>query len=312
MIEAALRAHPFVVRGERILANPYFVPADSRFGARQSVDRMLRHLDRLAVATADEPLLRHVLDALPHGVLFCDGAGVIRVINRPVAALLARPADSLVGAPLGSLFADGSPPSGWPRMNGSDLRRLRLRRGDGRVCWAAATAHQISAAGHLLVLLDTEPAGWHSVGVDAEARSDPLGRLIDPADERALPTRRFLVASSAPALAETLSMLLIADGHGVVVAASGEEAQRLVNSTPLDAVLIDLDDGSAAWGTQIRELRATCPRVPIVLITAWEASIDPALARDASALLIKPFSRRHLREALTSCLVRRPMQELGE
>jgi CheY-like chemotaxis protein len=320
-VEAVLRAHPLLVRRERVVANPYFAPAEAREGRRRLVDGMIAALDRAASPMPSLPSLPAVLDALPQGVLLCDAAGIVRAVNRPAAELLEVAAEAVLSAPLAMLFADGEPPPGWPRADGPDLRNLRVRRGDGRARWVRASARRLGGGtGGLLVLLDTlDPAWplpfgaedilWHSNGrqhsTSGRNGAETITRFREPVRHPPAPNGngagsacRVLVVSAAPALAETLSLELIGDGHAVIVATTGEEARQALARDPVDLAIVGLDGSEEAGWEMARELRTTDRTLPVLLAAGWPLDRAAVDAAGANGVLSKPVSRADLGRAL--------------
>ncbi|MCS6801873.1 MAG: MEDS domain-containing protein [Chloroflexota bacterium] len=292
-LEAALRAHPLIVRSGCIVPNHYFVPLPDRRNARRSVDRMLLSLDRLVDSASSALLLSAVLDALPQGVVLSDAGGVIRLINRAAAALLASAPERLIGAPLPALFAESAPPDGWPASPGPDRRNLRLRRGDGSALWTRAVAQRLD-----------DGAGGFVLALDPLPQTQPTPLAPGSASGRA-PASPLLVVSGDPTLSEALALQLIAEGYSVLVAESAGEAAELLGSAPIEMAIVDFDPFSDS-GETIRALRAGCPTLPIILLVSQFAQRDgdPAVARMVSAVVPKPFSRAELRR-----VVRRLMGE---
>lgn len=281
-IEVALRAHPLLVRSERVLPNPYVV---SGTAPRRAADRMLAVLDELTPTAASPTMsLEVILDALPQGVVLVDQRGGIQLVNRAAATLLEADPAALVDAPLATLFAEGSPPDGWPRVPGPDRRNLRLRRGDGRARWVRTWTRRLEGeTGGLLVVLDTYDSFWPR---------------WPEADSPASRSRRVLVVSSDPALAETLALQLMADGNAVTIASNGVEAEVIQRVTPADLAVVDLDDPSGRAGHEwFHALRAASPSLPLVVLTAWPRLLD-ADTSDARAVLVKPYSLTQLRHVV--------------
>src|SRR5581483_5435857 len=77
---------------------------------------------------------------------------------------------------------------------------------------------------------------------------------------------RFLVIDDDNMLRELMVMTLENNGHGVVSAASGEEALAIFDRQPIDVIVTDLlmpDDGIAA----VVELKQRHPDVPLIVVS---------------------------------------------
>jgi PAS domain S-box-containing protein len=101
-----------------------------------------------------------------------------------------------------------------------------------------------------------------------------------------------LVRCSVQALLEAL-------GHGVTVAASGEEALALASFEP-DLVILDLNMPGLGGGGTLPRLRALHPQVPILLATGRsdQTALDLVEAYRDVTLLAKPFGLQELRRQL--------------
>jgi CheY-like chemotaxis protein len=101
-----------------------------------------------------------------------------------------------------------------------------------------------------------------------------------------------LVRCSVQALLEAL-------GHGVTVAASGEEALALASFEP-DVVILDLNMPGLGGGGTLPRLRALHPEVPILLATGRtdQTALDLVEAYRHVTLLAKPFGLQELRRQL--------------
>ncbi|WP_395704119.1 ATP-binding protein [Aquabacterium sp.] len=130
--------------------------------------------------------------------------------------------------------------------------------------------------------LDDEPANLHGTVLLAE--DNPVNRLI---------------------AVEMLQAL----GLQVLEVDNGQAAVELLESQPVDAVLMDcqmplLDGYAAARRIREREAREGRPRTPILALTADAFADDAERAREAGmdARLTKPFNQAQLRELLETWL----------
>lgn len=123
---------------------------------------------------------------------------------------------------------------------------------------------------------------------------------------------RVLAVDDEAALARMAALMLSNAGHEVEVAASGEEALRLMHArakasvgdaTPFDVVVSDLGlgDGMNGWDLAAA-VQASWPRTRFVLATGWGASISPeeALTRGAAAVIAKPYRAADLLRAVAA------------
>ena len=124
---------------------------------------------------------------------------------------------------------------------------------------------------------------------------------------------RLLVVEDEPHLAMGLRFNLEADGHAVEVMADGEQAlARLAapDSTPIDAVILDVMLPGRDGFEVTRALRAAGNFVPILMLTARGRSEDVLVGFDAGVddYLPKPFELAILLARVRSLLRRTTWQ----
>jgi len=92
-------------------------------------------------------------------------------------------------------------------------------------------------------------------------------------------------------------------GHGVTVAASGEEGLRTLAEAAPDLVLLDYAMPAMHGAEVAREIRKTHPDLPIVFVTGYAESeqIDAALGPGVPVLR-KPFSIAGLSAVISEAL----------
>lgn len=130
---------------------------------------------------------------------------------------------------------------------------------------------------------------------------------------------RLLVVEDEPELAETLRKVLVEAGFAVDAAADGEEALWRAEAAQYDVVVLDLMIPVVDGWEVVRRLRARGSRVPILVLTARDATTDKVRALDSGAddYLTKPFSLAELL-ARVRALIRRstgspsPIVRLGD
>ena len=102
----------------------------------------------------------------------------------------------------------------------------------------------------------------------------------------------ILIVDDEPNIRKTLSISLEAEGHQVVAVSNTKDALSEAKRRYFDLALIDLRLGTESGMELITALRATCPWVRSIVITAY-ASIDSAveaMRRGAFDYLPKPFT----------------------
>lgn len=102
---------------------------------------------------------------------------------------------------------------------------------------------------------------------------------------------RVLVVDDEPAVCWSIKELLSDRGYAVETAASMESAWETLRKDPPDAIVLDVrlpgDDGLTA----LPRIRETCPKSPVIVITAFGDLPTAAKAFDRGAFeyLVKPF-----------------------
>lgn len=105
-------------------------------------------------------------------------------------------------------------------------------------------------------------------------------------------TVRILLVEDEPKLRRSLAEGLGLENWHVTSAASGQEAQRELNSQPFDLIVLDWMLPDCDGLEVVRRLRAQGSTVPILMITARGGANAEAVAKESGATgyLAKPFS----------------------
>ncbi len=109
-------------------------------------------------------------------------------------------------------------------------------------------------------------------------------------------TANILVVEDDPELREALNDTLSLAGYAVQEATDGKDALRILEHTPVELVVSDVQMEPMDGNRLLRSLRASRPELPVVLMTAF-GTIDEAVTamRDgASDYLVKPFESGQL------------------
>ncbi|HEY8408860.1 MAG TPA: response regulator [Gaiellaceae bacterium] len=106
-----------------------------------------------------------------------------------------------------------------------------------------------------------------------------------------------LVVDDEPAIRLLCRVNLELEGYRVLEATSLGEARRLLAEGTIAAVLLDMRIGNERGETLLGELRES--GVPVVVVTG-SAEIDADWAKDADAVLGKPFAIDELLRAVHS------------
>ena len=103
----------------------------------------------------------------------------------------------------------------------------------------------------------------------------------------------ILVCDDEIGLRESLKLIL-KDHYELQFATNGEEAIEQSNEQNPDALILDIKMPLVNGLEALRRIRKACPKLPILMITGYEASeiAQQAFRLGASEYLVKPF-RRH-------------------
>ena len=126
----------------------------------------------------------------------------------------------------------------------------------------------------------------------------------------------ILIVEDEPAIAELLAVNLRHAGHCPILAASAEEALRLIRDVLPDVMLVDWMLPGMSGVALLRELRqGERPRgIPMILLTARSEESDTIVGLDAGAddYITKPFSPKELLARIRAVLRRRSPQLTDE
>jgi CheY-like chemotaxis protein len=118
------------------------------------------------------------------------------------------------------------------------------------------------------------------------------------------PSVLVLIAENEAAIRETLQASFEDGGFAVVLASSGEEAMVAMEANrALRALITDIDLGSKLTGWDVaRHGREINPNLPVVYVTASEASDWASLGVPNSVLIEKPFAPAQVMTAVANLL----------
>lgn len=111
---------------------------------------------------------------------------------------------------------------------------------------------------------------------------------------------RILIVDDEIRVATALAESVRAQGHEAIVASSGEEGLALLDQQHPHGVFLDLVMPRMSGLEVLRRIRASHPKVPVVVITghASAAQIEEAKRLGAADCVAKPFVLNQLTRAL--------------
>jgi two-component system KDP operon response regulator KdpE len=107
---------------------------------------------------------------------------------------------------------------------------------------------------------------------------------------------RILVVDDEPAIRRALRPPLVELGFQITEASRGEEALQALRVSAPDVVLLDVNMPGIGGIETLRRIRASSPRLPIIMLTVRDQEEDKVQALDLGAddYVTKPFSTREL------------------
>ena len=119
---------------------------------------------------------------------------------------------------------------------------------------------------------------------------------------------KVLVVDDNQDVRDLVVHILDADGFHVFSAVDGENALAILNSNPIDLVLLDVMMPGISGLDVLREIRTGSNKkiheIPVMMITAKSSTddIDQALAIGANSYVVKPFRGTTIREKVRAIL----------
>ena len=120
--------------------------------------------------------------------------------------------------------------------------------------------------------------------------------------------QRVLVVDDNQDVRELIVHILNTDGFHVYAAVDGENALAILNSNPVDLVLLDVMMPGMSGLDVLKEIRTGSNKkireVPVMMITAMSSTddVDQALAIGANSYVVKPFRGTTIREKVRKIL----------
>ncbi len=115
--------------------------------------------------------------------------------------------------------------------------------------------------------------------------------------------RTILIVDDEEDLRDALCFDFRRQGYNVLLAENGRVAYQMIKSNPVALVLSDVRMAGGDGVELLKNLKDTHPQIPLILSTGFaEIGIDEAYALGASAVLLKPFERKILKETVQKTL----------
>ncbi len=117
-------------------------------------------------------------------------------------------------------------------------------------------------------------------------------------------SEKILVVDDELFVRELLMEFLSTQGYEVILADSGEKAVQLINSQPVDVVLLDLKMSGMDGIETLKQIKKNVPDAIAIIMTGYptiESSIE-ALRHGACDYVIKPFKLNDLKSSIENAI----------
>jgi DNA-binding NtrC family response regulator len=119
--------------------------------------------------------------------------------------------------------------------------------------------------------------------------------------------KHILIVDDDSTIRRTFSRILQSKNYDTMEAASGEEALALINSQPVDLVLLDLKMPGLNGVDTLREIRKIDEKLPVYVVTAFRNEFFEDLQKLSNEgisfeLMQKPIESQQLVEVVESVL----------
>ncbi len=114
--------------------------------------------------------------------------------------------------------------------------------------------------------------------------------------------KKILVVDDDHAVRESLINALRSEGYSPLSAKGGDEAMELLSSAKPDLVLLDLNMPRKGGWEVFKEITASTPLLPVIVLTARPNQLFSSLGAGVGALIEKPFDLFKLLQTIRELL----------
>jgi signal transduction histidine kinase/ActR/RegA family two-component response regulator len=258
----------------------------------------LRSADSLLRVWADPDRLSQILtNLLDNAIKYTPEEGQVTVeLSKP---------DQDMARIVVSDTGHGIPPEALPKLFDPFFRVQQQERSQtkGLGLGLAIVKDLVDLHGGTITVHSTVDQGTHFIVTLPMQRQGASPTTHPPA-----PCRRLLVVDDDRDICDLLRDRLESDGFQVFTATDGRAALRMLETTSIDGMLLDIALPDLDGFDVLRKVRATQPTLPVVMMTAVEA-LDRAMAAveaGAQGYLLKPFDAGRLRQSVDRWFAQAP------
>lgn len=116
--------------------------------------------------------------------------------------------------------------------------------------------------------------------------------------------KSLLIVDDEKGIRLLLREIFKADGYHIHLAANGVEALKIIDDNTIDCVLLDMKIPGMDGNTILKNIKATQPQIPILMMTAYGEveAIETSLKLGAERYFTKPFNILEVREVVNKIL----------
>lgn len=121
--------------------------------------------------------------------------------------------------------------------------------------------------------------------------------------------KRILIVDDQPCVRAILRAELVLEGYHVMDVGDIDSVWAYLSSTRPDLVLLDLFLDEEEGFALLPDIKGRYPRVPVIILTAYDGFRDDPRLSLADGYLIKSFDFRGLRKTIRNLLSKKLMEE---
>lgn len=127
--------------------------------------------------------------------------------------------------------------------------------------------------------------------------------------EGALEKKKILVVDDEDQILKFMKEMFEPRGYSVTCVANGNEALKIIGSSPIDLLLLDLNLPGVSGVDVLKIVRQSAPRLKVVVLTALDGLRDPVERIGCEAFLPKPFDLEELGQVIKNVLAGKVIKE---
>ncbi len=123
---------------------------------------------------------------------------------------------------------------------------------------------------------------------------------------------RMLIVDDEKELTTALNNIFFGNGYQVIVENNGDAANQVVDKTPLDLVLLDIEMPGVSGIEVLKNIKAKQPNAKVIMVTGYTEYEEKAKKLGCDAFIKKPFAFAELEKTIAGLLQTKGYEELKE